>query len=93
MFFFGAEFTVEKTNILNVESSAISKWGDRHGFEAIFNFKNLVMGAMVLFLARVQASLYFINNIDDKDIYEQQKRMLCYNTIVVVLFFLVFATL
>lgn len=93
MFFFGAEFTVEKTNILNVESSAISKWGDRHGFEAIFNLKNLVMGAMVLFLARVQASLYFINNIDDKDIYEQQKRMLFYNTIVFVLFFLGFATL
>lgn len=91
MMFFGAEFTVNKTNILNVEAATISQWGPLHGLEAIFNFRNLVLGFTVLFLARVLASLYFINNIDDKEVYASQKKTLLANSVVFVVFFLLFA--
>ena len=63
--FFGAEFTVTKSNILNVEASAISNWGPLHGLEAIVHWRNLLFGVMVYFLATSLASLYFINNIND----------------------------
>ena len=86
--FFGAEFTVTKTNILNVESSAISTWGPLHGLEAIVCWKNLLFGLMVLFLARVLASLYFINNIDDEEVRDSQRRMLDWNGGIFVFLFL-----
>ena len=86
--FFGAEFTVTKTNILNVDSSAISTWGPLHGLEAIVCWKNLLFGLMVLFLARVLASLYFINNIDDEEVRDSQRRMLDWNGGIFVFLFL-----
>ena len=65
MFFFGANFTVSRGSLLDPGSPVISKWSDSHGFEAIFNWKNLILGVAVLFLARMQACLYMMNNIDD----------------------------
>ena len=62
MFFFGAEFSVSKGNILDAGSPVISRWAPTHGLEAIFYWKNLVLGFAVLFLARTQAALYFLNN-------------------------------
>ena len=53
MFFFGAEFTVDRQNILSPQSPVISRWADTHGFEAIFNWKNLILGVAVVFLARM----------------------------------------
>lgn len=93
MMFFGAEFTVSKANILNPQASAISQWGQGHGIEAIFNFKNLILGFTVLFLARVQATLYFINNIDDKRMHEELMPGFRLNAILFVVFFLTFAAL
>lgn len=86
--FFGAEFTVTKSNILNVESSAISTWGPLHGLEAIGAWRNLLFGAMVYFLAASLASLYFINNINDDDIRRRTRRLLSINAPLFVLFFL-----
>ncbi len=88
--FFGAEFTVEKTNILNINNATISQWGDLHGLEAIANWKNLLLGVTVLFLARVQASLYFINNINDEDFYKNQKKSLLVNSMIFVVVYLSF---
>ena len=65
MFFFGAEFTVQRGNLLDTGSPVISRWTLTHGFEAIFNWKNLILGVAVFFLARMQASLYMMNNIID----------------------------
>ena len=67
MFFFGGEFTVNRDNILSGSSPVISQWAPTHGFEAIFNWRNLVLGVAVLFLARMQASLYMMNRIKDAD--------------------------
>ena len=86
--FFGAEFTVTKSNILNVQGSSISQWGPQHGIEAIFNWKNLLFGVMVFFLARTLASLYFINNINDDEVNASQRHLLLINAGVFVPLFL-----
>lgn len=56
MMFFGAEFTVEKTNLLNLQSPVISRWSGTHGLEAVCNIRNISLGITVLFLARTLAS-------------------------------------
>lgn len=68
MMFFGSHFTVEKNSILDSAAPVISRWAPSHGIEAIFNWKNLLLGFAVFFLARTLGALYFINNIrDSKD--------------------------
>ncbi len=64
-FFFGGEFTGAKVNIINGASPVISTWSDSHGWDAITDWRCLLLGLTVFFLARTQASLYFINNISD----------------------------
>ncbi len=86
--FFGAEFTVTKGNILNVEASAISTWGPMHGLEAIVHWRNLVFGVMIYFLAATLASLYFINNIDDDAVRSRQRKLLGIHGPIFVIFFL-----
>ena len=86
--FFGAEFTVTKSNILNAQGSSISQWGPQHGIEAIFCWKNLLFGVMVFFLARTLASLYFINNIDDEEVNASQRHLLLVNAGVFVPLFI-----
>lgn len=61
MMFFGGEFSIVKTNILNSASPVISRWAPTHGFEAIICWKNLLLGFTILFLARTLAALYFLN--------------------------------
>ena len=89
-FFFGAEFTVQKGNLLNTAAPAISTWSPTHGLEAIFHWQNLLLGIAVLFLARMQAALYFINTIDDGANYRQQRKAVLVNGGVFVLLFVVF---
>lgn len=91
MFFFGAEFIVNKQNLLDVHTPVISQWASTHGLEAIFCWKNLLLGFTVLFLARVQALLYYMNNIDDEGTFAHCKKMLLVNGIIFVVFFLAFA--
>ena len=86
--FFGAEFTVTKSNILNVQAATISQWGPRHGLEAIACWKCLLFGLMVFFLARTLASLYFINNIDDDEVNRSQHKLLLVNAAAFVVLFL-----
>ncbi|MCM1076537.1 MAG: cytochrome d ubiquinol oxidase subunit II [Bacteroides sp.] len=94
MFFFGAEFTVTKTNILDVSAPVISTWAPTHGFEAIFYWKNLVLGFAVLFLARTQAALYLMNNNpQDDEFFKANRRRVLVNAIIFLVFFLLFAGL
>lgn len=94
MFFFGAEFSVTKGNILNGESPVISRWANTHGFEAIFNWKNLLLGFAVLYLARMQAALYFMNNIsEDQPLFDKNKKRVLFNGAVFVVLFLTFLTI
>ena len=72
--FFGAEFTVVKANILDGSSPVISRWAPTRGLEAICNLKNLLLGFTVFFLARTQASLYFVNNISAGEAVDSKMR-------------------
>ncbi|MCT4637012.1 MAG: cytochrome d ubiquinol oxidase subunit II [Bacteroidales bacterium] len=90
-FFTGSEFIVDKTAITNVESPVISRWaGAARGLEAVLNFTNVALGLAVFFLARIIASLYFRNSIDNKAISERIKKQLLYNTVPFLIFFLWF---
>ncbi len=89
--FFGADFTVEKTNILDAQAATISKWGPHHGLEAIASWKNLLFGFMVFYLARTLASLYFINNINDDEVQRNQHKRLFINSLIFVVLFLAVA--
>ncbi len=94
MFFFGGEFTVTRGNLLDRSNPVISQWASTHGFEAIFNWKNLILGVAVLFLARMQASLYMMNNIeDDPDFFATLKIKALFNGGIFVVFFLWFLTM
>ena len=94
LFFFGAEFTVTRGNLLDASSPVISQWAPTHGFEAIFNWKNLVLGVAVLFLARTLACLYMINNIkDDEEFLSRLRRSMLISAGIFVIFFLWFITM
>lgn len=93
MFFFGGQFIIDKSNILNADSVVISSWADTHGLEAICNWRNLLFGFAVLFLARTLALLYFINNIDDETIREKSRTALIGNGIIFVLLFVTFTVI
>ena len=90
MFFFGAEFTVERQSLTNVGSPVISKWVATHGFEAIFNWQNLLLGVAVLFLARTLACMYMINNIDDEAFTGTLRQKCLVNAGIFLVFFLWF---
>lgn len=91
-FFTGADFRVDKAQLYDdLAMPIISTWQNPwHGLEAVANWRNLLLGVTLFFLARVQALLYFINNIDDETIYARARRQLLYNAVPFVVLFLVF---
>lgn len=90
-FFGGAEFTVNKGQLTDVAMPVISTWANPwHGLEAALVFWNVCLGLAVFFLARVQALLYFINNINDAEITERSRKHLIIETVLFLLFFLIF---
>lgn len=90
-FFMGAEFTVNKENIVQIGAPVISTWDNSlHGLEAIFNFWNLCLGFAVFFLARTLGCLYFINNITVQEIRDNTKKQLLINAVAFLVFFLTY---
>lgn len=92
-FFTGANFTVELANIGNIEpgTSIISQWATPwRGLEAVLDYRNLALGAAVLFLSRSLGLQYFINNIDDNTIVTRSRAQLWIESIAFVVFFLTF---
>lgn len=82
-FFTGSNFSVNEYNF--------SKWDTPyHGLEAALNVHNLTLGLAVLFLSRVLGLLYFINSIEDGGVVNRSRKLLLYNAIPFVIFFLVF---
>jgi len=93
-FFTGSEFSVDKMNITNVSDPVISRWETpTHGLEAALNLTNLALGLTVLFLARVLAMLYFINNIDHAKLIDRTVKTLRKCSVVFLVFFLLFVGL
>ena len=91
MMFFGAEFEITKTSILDSASPVISRWAPSRGFEAIICWKNLLLGFTVFFLARTLGALYFINNIrDGKQFDASMRRSVLINGTIFALLFVAF---
>lgn len=90
-FFTGADFVVQKGNITDITMPVISTWqSPLHGLEALGNIWNLLLGIAIVFLARVLALLYFINNVDNDDIKKRARKCLIYNTAFFLVAFLTF---
>lgn len=87
-FFFGSDFTVVKTNLMDVSAPVISQWGPWHGLEALADWRVVAFGVMVLFLTRVQANLWFINQVDDEEVQAWNRRQLWINAPIFVVLFL-----
>lgn len=91
MMFFGAEFTVSKGNILDASAPVISQWVPTHGLEAMIVPGSLILGLAVFFLARTQASLYFLNNISaDNDFIAIMRRKILINGLIFAILFVAF---
>lgn len=83
-FFNGAEFTVNEMNQ--------SRWANSYGgLEAVLNIHNVALGLTVFFLARVLGSMYFMNSIEDDNIFNRSKKQLLLSGIPFLVFFLFFA--
>ncbi|MCH9813724.1 MAG: cytochrome d ubiquinol oxidase subunit II [Epsilonproteobacteria bacterium] len=81
-FYTGGNFIKNEMNL--------STWTNHsYGLEAIRNPFNMALGLMIFFLARVQASLYFINNIAEKVIVQRARNQLKFDTALFLLFFLI----
>ncbi|HAC23216.1 MAG TPA: cytochrome C oxidase assembly protein [Porphyromonadaceae bacterium] len=90
-FFTGSDFYVNKSNIGDLAMPVISQWGNNwHGLDLLANFWNIALGLAVFFLSRVLGILYYMNNIDDKDLIANCKRALPRNAILFLVFFLTF---
>lgn len=57
---------------------------------SLLNPWNVILGLAVFFLARILGTLYFINNIDEKDLIARCRRSLWLNTGLFLVFFLSF---
>lgn len=92
MFFFGGEFTVDRSNMLTQASPVISHWDNpTHGLEVIFNWRNLLLGITVFMLARVLANLYLINSVNgSQKFHDWLIRNLWINTVIFLVCFLGF---
>ena len=91
-FFHGANFVVNKDVMADQLAPAISSWTTAwHGLEAVANPWNLVLGLVVLFLARVLGSLYLLNNIDDETLTPRLRRQVLADTVPFLVLFLAFA--
>lgn len=88
-FFTGSEFSINNMNNSTWETPY-------YGLELAFNFArfgtyiNLSLGLAVFFLARVLASMYFMNSVDNDDILNLSKKQLIRNAIPFLVFFLFF---
>lgn len=97
-FFTGAEFSVEKSNIINQnlqKMPIISSWETPfHGLEAIWTveklafLQNISLGLAVFFLARILANLYFQKIIDSENIQKNSIKSLKINSVLFLVFFL-----
>ena len=99
-FFTGSQFSIDFTRLTDIYSGRmpiISAWETpTYGLEAIWTLKNLAfltnlsLGLAVFFLSRLLANLYFINNIDDENLYRRNLKCLKNNSLVFLVFFLYF---
>ena len=81
-FYTGANFIKNDMNL--------SSWTNHtYGLEAVLNPFNVAFGLTIFFLARSQASLYFINNINETVIIQRAKKQLKIDSVLFLTLFLI----
>ncbi len=92
MMFFGAPFVVERGNLAMGANPVISIWAPTHGFEVMTDWRCLLLGLTVLFLARTMGAMYFVNNIKgDEGFTKRMRASALVNGLVFAVLFVVFA--
>ena len=74
---FGAEFTIEKVNITRPDQPVISTWANSwNGLEAIADWRCLLLGVAILFLARMNGAMYLMQSTEGDATYKKHLRRL-----------------
>lgn len=90
-FFNGSNFIVNKASMGLLDHNTISYWANAsHGLDALLDPWNLIFGVAVMFLARMEGSLYMINNINDKELNSKLRLQLLRDTVPFLILFLAF---
>lgn len=90
-FFTGSAFDVNFGNIAHESNVVISQWHNPfRGLEAVADFRNVALGLVLFFLARILGLLYFINNIDNPNIVARSIRGIGHNAIPFLFMLLLF---
>lgn len=91
--FTGGNFFVNKMNLASIGNPTISSWANAwHGLEAVADYRNVLLGLAVFFLARVLGALYLINSIEHEAIVQRAKKQVLYNAVPFLLTFVGFLT-
>lgn len=90
--FTGAEFTVNRANLSIIGGeSTISQWASPwYGLEALADMRNVCLGLALLFLSRMLAAQYFMNDIDDRTLFGRSRKAMLINAVPFVIFFVAF---
>ncbi len=93
-FFSGGEFVITRNNLTNPGNPVITSWVNPwRGLESVMVPLNLLLGLSIFFLARTQAALYFINNVDNDAIRTRSRKQVLQNAIPFFILFIGFLTL
>jgi cytochrome d ubiquinol oxidase subunit II len=91
--FTGGNFFVNKMNLASIGNPTISSWANSwHGLEAVADYRNVLLGLAVFFLARVLGALYLVNSIEHEAIVQRAKKQVLYNAVPFLLTFVGFLT-
>lgn len=82
-FFSGSSFSVDQFNLSKWEHPAM-------GLEAALSVFNLSLGIAVLFLARILAGLYFLNDVSNDAIAERARKQIKFDSVPFLVSFLAF---
>lgn len=93
--FTGAEFTVNRANLSIIGGeSTISQWvSPWYGLEALADMRNVCLGLALVFLSRMLAAQYFMNDIDDRTLFGRSRKAMLINAVPFVIFFVAFLLL
>lgn len=90
-FFTGSNFIVDHGSLLDQAQPVISRWANASaGLDALLNPWNLILGIAVLLLSRILGVLYVINNVADATIRARGRRIIRYEAVAFLEFFLTF---
>ena len=90
-FFTGSNFIVDHGSLLDQAQPVISRWANASaGLDALLNPWNLILGIAVLLLSRILGVLYVINNVADATIRTRGRRIIRYEAVAFLVFFLTF---